>query len=202
MTVQYSYNFNEFLNSNVNLEKLTGEIVETEALSGSTLHGIHTVDNSICNITFVNAISSESTLSAIVSAHDGTPYAPAELTFQAERINTFTSTASAYTEVLSLSASIPQGNYRLQWFTLYGIDSGLVNFKMRITQDDEEIPLMGYTEEVPNADPDERIPRSGFIPLNLEKGDHHFDLECGKESGGEEAWRIFKAFLELRNLEE
>jgi len=203
MSKTYTYELIEFPNEEVFLPTLEESIEDdiSVPLLSSTFH------EGFVHITFTYALTGTeiTDLDVIVATHTGERPIPAEFTFQAERIDTFTSTASAYTEVLSLSASIPlesQGNYRLQWFTLYGIDSGLVNFKMRITQDDEEIPLMGYTEEVPNADPDERIPRSGFIPLNLEKGNHHFDLECGKESGGEEAWRIFKAFLELRNLEE
>jgi hypothetical protein len=202
MAQTYTYPITAFPNDAVNLINLEEDIekdIITPVVESTSHEGL-------VHITFTQALTGteETDLDVIVATHDGEKTIPVELTFTAEREKTFTSTASAYTKVLSLSASIPpggQGIYRLQWFTLYGIDSGLVNFRMRLTQDDEEIPLMGYTEEVPNSDPDERIPRSGFIPLkNLKKGDHHFDLECGKQSDGEEAWKIFKAFMELRRI--
>jgi len=202
MAQTYTYPITAFPNDAVNLIDLE-EAIEKDI---TTLVVESLSHEGLVHVTFTQALTGteETDLSNIVASHNGEKTIPIELTFQAERANTFTSTASAYTQVLSLSASIPpggQGDYRLQWFTLYGIDSGLVNFRMRLKQDDEEIPLMGYTEEVPNSDPDERIPRSGFIPLkNLKKGFHHFDLECGKQSGGEEAWKIFKAFLELRRI--
>ena len=201
MAQTYTYPITAFPNDAVNLIYLE-EAIEKDIITPVVESLSH---DGLVHVTFTQALTGteETDLDVIVAIHDGEKTIPIELTFQAERSNSFTSTASAYTQVLSLSASIPpggQGDYRLKWFTLYGIDSGLVNFRMRINQDDEEIPLMGYTEEVPNSDPDERIPRSGFIPLKLKKGDHHFDLECGKETGGEEAWKIFRAFLELRRL--
>ncbi len=199
----YSYIITDFLDDVADIDKLTEEIEDSGIIN--TLLDYMNGNEYGVDIFFFSPLTGaeETELDAIVAAHDGIPDEEPTSTFQAERIDTFTSTASAYTEVLSLSASIPQGgedDYRLQWFTLYGIDSGLVNFRMRLLQDDTET-LMGYTEEVPNADPDERIPRSGFIPLkNLKKGIHTFDLECGKETGGAAAWKIFKAFLELRRL--
>jgi hypothetical protein len=196
----YTYPITAFPNDTVAPSKLDNEIFDTlgvSATGGTTSH------NGVVSIGFTGILTppQQADLDGIVAAHDGV----AEVffpTMTVERTNTFTSTASAYTEVLRLNVTVPEkADYRLQWFTLYGIDSGLVNFRMRIKQDDEEIPLMGYTEEVPNSDPDERIPRSGFIPLKkLKKGNHHFDLECGKESGGEDAWKIYKAFMELRRV--
>lgn len=201
MAETYTYPITAFPNDAVFITNLEDEI-EKDVVTPIVETTSH---DGLVHITFTQALTGteQTDLDSVVATHDGERPVSIELTFQAERSNSFTSTASAYTQVLSLSASIPpggQGDYRLKWFTLYGIDSGLVNFRMRINQDDEEIPLMGYTEEVPNSDPDERIPRSGFIPLKLKKGDHHFDLECGKETGGEEAWKIFRAFLELRRL--
>jgi len=197
MSQTYTYPITAFSNDKVALSNLNYEI----GLSISTSLIESTSHDGIVSITFTQALTGteETDLDNIVAVHSGTSFQSFK-TLTTERIETFTSTASAYTQVLSLSASnITPGDYRLLWSIIYGIDSGIVNFRMRIQQNDN-ITKTEHVEEVPSADPEERIPRSGFLPITLSPGDYHWDVECGKETGGEEAWKVFKAFLELRRL--
>lgn len=195
----YTYPITAFPNDVVNHGKLDSEITDSSispSVSASTLHDF------IFSLFFDGTLSGgeQTELDGLVAVHDGVPYTHIK-TLVAERVDTFTSTASAYTTVLLLSApALAAGEYRLSWFIVYGIDSDLVNFRMRVQQN-HLVTKVEYVEEVPNADPNERIPRSGFIPLSLTSGDHHWDIDCGKEQGGEESWKVFKAFLELRRVD-
>lgn len=200
----YTYSISgDFPNGTVDPGKLTYEIESSDIEQNLEYinSNVSTEDN--CDIAFTKALSGtdETTLDDIVATHDGIPFQSIR-TITVERIDSFTSTASGYTEVLCLSASnISPGEYRLLWSIIYGIDSGTTNFRMRVRQNDE-VTKAEHVEEVPNADPEERIPRSGFIPTIITTpGDYHWDIECGKEQSGEEAWKIFKAFLELRRLD-
>jgi len=199
MAQTYIYPVTAFPNNIVDLSRLNHEIRSSISipLTESTSH------EGNVNITFTQALTGtgETDLNNLVAVHSGLPFQSFK-TLTTERIETFTSTASAYTIVLSLSASeVPPANYRLLWSVIYGIDSGAVNFRMRVQQNNI-VTKAEHVEEVPNADPEERIPRSGFLPITIvTPGNYHWDIECGKEQGGEEAWKIFKAFLELRRLD-
>lgn len=196
--VTYTYSISaDFPNSVVNPGKLEFEIESSAIIQ--TLEYINTFEDN-CDITFTKGLSAdEAILDALIAAHDGDGHVYSE-TLTSERVETFTSTASGFTTVLSLSASPRPGSYRLSWAIIYGIDSGTVNFRMRVQQNNS-VTKVEYVEEVPNADPTERIPRSGFFHIDLTYGNFHWDIDCGKEEAGEESWKVFKAFLELRRID-
>ena len=202
MSETYTYSIiDDFPNQAVVTNKLSFEVEDSTAviiiLTGVTKH------NDSCHIDFVDVLppGEKTALDAIVTAHDGVPL-PLGITIgdtiREERTSEFASDNDAYTEVVTLNTPhLDHGNYKCSWFILYGVQSVGVNLKMRIQVDGTDTELE-YIEEASQAMPGERIPRSGFVNIHLDRGTHAIDIDCGKDVAGEETWHIYKAFLELR----
>jgi hypothetical protein len=202
MAERYTYSvLNDFPNQTVVADKLSDEVGESTAVIVITL-GVTSHEDS-CHIDFEDVLppGEETALDAIVAAHDGVPYPPGLQvgeTIREERTSEFASDNDAYTEVVTLNTPhLDHGNYKCSWFILYGVQSVGVNLKMRIQVDGTDTELE-YIEEASQAMPGERIPRSGFVNIHLDRGTHAIDIDCSKDVAGEETWHIYKAFLELR----
>ena len=155
MTVEYSYNFNEFPNNSVNVEKLTREIVESVEIF-HTLNSIYTVDGQKAYIVFETSPlspSEEAALDAIVAAHDGTPYDKFDPIY-VESLTESETTSQEWQDklILEITGNPAPGTYRLDWTLRFGNSPANRQIEARLYDTTADMEIETVIHQQPGTD--------------------------------------------------
>jgi hypothetical protein len=178
---EYSYNFTDFLNDEVNTQRFADEIRNSSI--ATTLSYLAVRDK--CYVYFGGALSGgdETTLEGLVAAHTGTSYS-VPTSYSVEDNGTSNTTNTSYQQKLRLELNdIEGGAYIVFWAaSVMSSDSGT---RVQTRAQHNDSTTLGETDWHPETSSNEGYgPISGFAKVTLTPGNHYFDLDFSSSQSG------------------